>query len=519
MFQLIGSLMTKQTKVIVTAALMLGMFLAALDATIVSTAMPSIVGKLGGITLYSWVFSAYLLTSTTTVPIYGKLADLYGRKPILLLGSALFLIGSITAGMAQNMEQLIAFRALQGLGAGAVQPIVITIVGDIFSLQERAKIQGLFSGVWGLSSLVGPALGGLIVDHADWRWVFYINVPFGLLSILLIALFFKEQIEQKKHSIDYIGALTLSGTIVALLFALLQGGTSWAWNSPQSITLFATSAVLLVLFIAQEARTAEPVLPVTLFKNRVISIANIGNLMLGIIMFGVSSYIPLFIQGARGGSATNAGLILMPYLIAWSITATFSAGLIIRYNYRFTAMFGSILSASGTAMMIFYRSETNLFFILVSMFLIGAGFGLTSTTFTLSVQNAVAWNLRGVATASGQFFRTIGGTVGVALMGTILNSQMAQHFAPIFDSFKSVVATLPRGIDKANILLTPSVRDRLPLEFVHQLQVALSQSLLWIYILLFSFAMIGLLAMFWLPGKTSEKAAYQPEKETLATSK
>src|SRR2546421_6451824 len=238
--------MARKSKIIITIGLMLGMSLAALDTTIVGTAMPTIVGKLGGITLYSWVFSVYLLTSTTTVPIYGKLADLFGRKPLFLFGTTVFLIGSAASGASQSMEQLIVFRAIQGLGAGAVLPIVLTIIGDIFALEERARVQGLFSGVWAASSIVGPALGGLIVDHFSWRWVFYINIPFGLLSAFLLIIAFKEKIERKKLSLDYIGTLTLTGGIVALLFALLQGGTNWAWNSLSSIALFALATLLLV---------------------------------------------------------------------------------------------------------------------------------------------------------------------------------------------------------------------------------------------------------------------------------
>src|SRR5690348_4914146 len=228
--------MTQRAKIIVTIALMLGMSLASLDATIVGTALPSIVGKLGGIALYSWVFSIYLLTSTTTVPIYGKLADLYGRKPIFLVGTFLFLLGSIASGTAQSMEQLILFRALQGIGAGAVLPLVLTIIGDIFDLSERARVQGFFSGVWGVSSVVGPAIGGVIVDHFSWRWVFFINIPFGLLSGLILLFAFKEHVARKKPALDYAGTFVLTGSIVALLFALLQGGTSWAWLSPQSIS-------------------------------------------------------------------------------------------------------------------------------------------------------------------------------------------------------------------------------------------------------------------------------------------
>src|SRR5437016_12739097 len=241
--------MTKKTKIIVTIALMLGMSLAALDTTIVGTALPSIVGKLGGIALYSWVFSAYLLTSTSTVAIYGKLADLFGRKPLFLFGTAVFLIGSMASGAAQSMEQLILFRAIQGLGAGAVLPIVLTIIGDIFALEERAMVQGLLSGVWGLSSIIGPALGGIMVEHISWRWVFHINIPFGLLSAFLLIVSLKENVERKKHSIDYLGTVTLTGGITALLFAMLQGGATWAWTSVPSLSLFALSVALIALFL------------------------------------------------------------------------------------------------------------------------------------------------------------------------------------------------------------------------------------------------------------------------------
>ncbi|MFL5663093.1 MAG: MDR family MFS transporter [Ktedonobacteraceae bacterium] len=509
--------MTKQAKIIVTIALMLGMSLAALDTTIVGTALPSIVGKLGGISLYSWVFSIYLLTSTTTVPIYGKLADLYGRKPIFLFGSGLFLLGSILCGAAQSMEQLIVFRAIQGLGAGAVMPIVLTIIGDIYDLQQRAKVQGLFSGVWGLSSVIGPALGGVIVDHFTWRWVFYINVPFGLLSAILLIVAFKEQVERKKQKLDYIGTLTLTGSIVALLFALLQGGTSWAWVSLPSFGLFAASIVLLWLFVWQERRTSEPILPLELFKNRIIAISSVGGVALGIIMFGISSYVPLFVQGVKGGTATNAGITLVPLLVAWPIAATFSGKLAIRFGYRFTAVLGMALASVGTGMVVLFTIGTTLPFIIVAMLLIGCGLGLASTAFVLAVQNAVPWNLRGVATASTQFFRTIGGTVGIAVMGTILNIQMAWRFPPIFAHFAAATARLPKNVAEANVLLTPDVRASLPLDFLHQLQSALAQSLFWVNGLTLVVAVLGLATMFLLPGGRADKFAYKsPEGNEAA---
>jgi EmrB/QacA subfamily drug resistance transporter len=503
--------MTKKAKITVTIALMLGMSLASLDTTIVGTALPSIVGKLGGITLYSWVFSAYLLTSTTTVPIYGKLADLFGRKPIFLFGTALFLIGSAASGAAQSMEQLIIFRAIQGLGAGAVLPIVLTIIGDIFALKERAKVQGLFSGVWGLSSIIGPALGGLIVDHFSWRWVFYINLPFGLLSAFLIIISLREGVERKKRSIDYAGTLTLTAGIVALLFALLQGGTSWAWNSLPSIGLFALATVLIALFLLQERRAPEPVLPLTLFTNRIIALSSIGGVILGVIMFGVSSYVPLFVQGVKGGTATSAGITLGPMLVAWPVTSTISGKIILRYGYRFTAVLGAFLAAFGAGMVTLFTINTGLPFIILAMVVIGSGLGFLSTAFMLAVQNAVPWNQRGVATASTQFTRTIGGTVGVAIMGTILNAQMALRFTPIFSHDPGVVARLPKSIAPSNVLLTPDVRGKLPLDFLHQLEAALAQSLFWVFALMFALAVMGLAIMFLLPGGRAEQYSYKAE--------
>jgi EmrB/QacA subfamily drug resistance transporter len=505
--------MTKKAKITVTIALMLGMALAALDTTIVGTALPSIVGKLGGLNLYSWVFSAYLLTSTTTVPIYGKLADLFGRKPLFLFGVAVFLIGSIASGAAQSMEQLVIFRAIQGLGAGAVLPLVLTIIGDIFALEERARVQGLFSGVWGISSIIGPAVGGLIVDHLSWRWVFYINIPFGLLSAFLLIVSLKEPVERKKHSIDYIGSAALTVSIVALLFAMLQGGVTWSWASPQSLGLFALAATFLLLFLYQEMRAPEPILPLTLFKNRIIAISSIGGFILGVVLFGITSYVPLFVQGVKGGTATSAGITLGPLLLAWPIASTLSSKLIIRAGYRLTAGVGAFLVVIGVGMVTFFQVNTALPFIVVAMLVIGSGLGLMSTAFVIAVQNAVPWNLRGVATASTQFVRTIGGTVGVALMGTILNTQMAQLFAPIFARFPTVVAHLPKNVAPSNVLLTPDVRRTLPLDFLSQLQVALAHSLFWVYLLTLTLAVIGLSVMFLLPAGRAEKYAYHSEAE------
>jgi len=295
---------------------------------------------------------------------------------------------------------------------------------------------------------------------------------------------------------------------------LLQGGVSWAWLSVPSIGLFVVSIVLIVLFVAQENRTPEPVLPLTLFRNRIISVSSIGGLVLGVILFGVSSYVPLFVQGVDGGTATNAGIVLVPYLLAWPIAAMLSGKMIIRYGYRITALAGAILAVIGTGMVTLFNPGTNLPFIIVSMLSIGAGLGLMSTAFVIAVQNAVPWNLRGVATASTQFVRTIGGTIGVALMGTILNIQMATNFSPVFTRFSDVVARLPRNIAPSNVLLTPSVRQSLPADFLQQLQAALAHSLFWVYLLIFAIAVAGLATMFFLPGGRADQYKYQDESET-----
>lgn len=505
--------MNRQAKVVVIIALMLGMTLAALDTTIVGTAMPTIVGKLGGFSLYSWVFSAYLLTSTTTVPIYGKLADLYGRKPLFLIGTALFLLGSVASGASQSMEQLILFRAVQGLGAGAVVPLVLTIIGDIFDLAARARVQGFFSGVWGVASVVGPAAGGLIVDHVSWRWVFFINVPFGLISGLLLVLAFQEKVTRTKTTLDYAGTLTLTGSIVALLFALLQGGSSWAWVSPQSISLFALFVVLLVYFLWLEKRAPEPILPLALFQNRIIAISSIGGLILGVTMFGISTYVPLFVQGVRDGSATDAGIVLTPLLFSWPVASVISGKLVLSWGYRKVAVVGAILTTLGAGMLLFFHQDTSILFIVVSMLLAGTGLGFDSTAFILAVQNAVPWRQRGVATASTQFVRTIGGTIGVAFMGTILNVQLAQRFTPIFAHFASVTAHLPANLAPANILLAPNIHNLVPADFLQQLQVALSQGLFWVYLIVFALMLVSLATMFWLPGGRADQHKYKGDDD------
>jgi EmrB/QacA subfamily drug resistance transporter len=492
--------MAKNTKLLVIIALTLGMTLATLDTTIISTAMPKIVGQLGGIAFYSWVFSIYLLTSTMTVPLYGKLADLYGRKPIFLVGMALFLVGSVACALAQSMEQLILFRALQGLGAGAIAPLVLTMINDIStSREERNRLQGLVGAIWGVSSVIGPALGGLIVDYLSWPWVFYINIPFGILSMIFLALFFKETFTRQRSHLDYLGTLLLTSAVVALLLALLQGGVAWDWNSFPSLALFFAAALLTVLFVLVERRVAEPLISLSLFENRTIVVASIGGFILGCLMFGISTYIPLFVQGVRGNSATEAGFVLIPESLSWSLISVFIAVILRHASFQRIVRLGTFIALPGVALLLLFTPQTGLPFMLFTMVVIGCGLGLSANVYTLSMQSAAPKNLIGVASAFTQFVRTIGGTVGVAIMGAILNAQMAQRFAPILTHFASSAAHLPKNVAPANILLTPALRASLPTDFLDQLKNALSQSLFWVYALMTVLALCALITMFWFP--------------------
>ena len=284
----------------------LAMFLAALEATAVGTAMPTVVSELGGVARYSWVFSAYLLTSTTTVPMYGKLADLFGRRRVFTVAVVLFMGGAALCGMAQTFNQLIVFRAIQGLGAGGVIPLAITVVGDIYSLEERGRIQGVFSGVWAVSSLVGPAAGGLITDLISWRWVFYLNVPFGLASLLLVWIFLREEAERRERKLDVLGTVSLTLAIAVLLLALLEGSNLWGWADPRTVGMMAFAGTGLLFFLWQEGRAPEPMLPLELFRNRVIAVASAGGVLMGTMLFCAAAFVPMFTQGVLGGTAIRS---------------------------------------------------------------------------------------------------------------------------------------------------------------------------------------------------------------------
>ncbi len=445
---------------LVVTALVLGLFMAAMEFTVVSTAMPTVIGDLGGIQLYSWVFTAYMLASTVTVPIFGKLADLRGRKPIMLIGLALFLAGSMASGQARSMPQLIAFRALQGLGAGAMQPISLTIVGDIFNLKERARMQGLFGAVWGLAGLAGPLLGGLIVDALSWRWVFYINVPFGIGSAVILMMALHERVERQQHTLDFRGTALFTLACVALLLGA-HGGNMAIIGLP-------AAAVGFILFFRAELHSPEPILPLELFRRRVMAVSSAAGVLVGATMMASVTYIPLFVQGVRGLSPTQAGATLTPIVIGWPIASAIGSRLSLRLGFRRLVWWGLALVAAASVLLAWsLDGDGGLIVPRLAMGLMGAGMGLATVSILLAVQSSVEWRQRGVATSSTMFFRIMGGAIAIGILGAILTARL-----------EAVPGVSP---EQANQLLGPAHGRDLPPELFQALGMTLRESLVMIF--------------------------------------
>jgi EmrB/QacA subfamily drug resistance transporter len=417
--------MTRRQILVVFGGVMLGLFLAALDQTIVATALPKIVIDLHGGAHLSWVVTAYLLTSTVTVPLYGKLSDLIGRRPLFIFAISLFLVGSALSGLAQNMQQLILFRGLQGIGAGGILPLALIVIGDLFSPRERGRYQGFTGAMFGLSSIVGPLLGGFLTDNISWRWIFYVNIPIGAVALFVIVTTMHLPHVRKEHRIDYLGAVVLTAAVVCLLLVATWGGSTYAWGSSQIVGLVAAGLVLLGLFVMVERGATEPVLPLSLFRSGVFTVSNLASLVIGAAMFGTIIYIPLFVQGVIGGSATNSGVVLIPLMLA-VVTAVIASGQVVTRTgrYKIFPIAGSAMSLVGFWLLTRLNVHSTSFDATVAMVVIGFGIGQMMQTYTLAVQNDARREDMGVATATTQFSRSIGGTFGVAVLGTILQQRL-----------------------------------------------------------------------------------------------
>ena len=409
----------------VFVGIVLSIFLAAIESTVVATAMPTVVARLGGIRIYSWVFSGFLLTQTVTMPLWGRFSDLYGRRPIYLTGLMTFLIGSALSGAAQNMGQLIVFRMIQGLGAGALMTLGYTIIGELFGLERRARMQGYISSVWGVASLIGPWVGGMLTDYVSWRWVFYINLPIGAIAMAVLATTLRGIPRPVRQPVvDWAGIALFAAGVSAILLGIVEAGRVGAWSTVDVVALLVLGGLVLVGFVVVERRAAEPIVPPRLFKNRMVVAAVVTRFLAGMAMFGALSFVPLFLQSVTGASATGAGLVLTPFVLGWVLTSVLSARLVLRVGFRKVVFTG--MAALTGAFLLFTRWSTALTHgaAMVDVLLAGVGMGLVVVPMLIAVQSVVARQDLGAATSMTQFFMSIGGTLGLSVMGAVMSQRL-----------------------------------------------------------------------------------------------
>ena len=472
---------------LVLAAVMMAIFLAAMNISIVATAMPTIVAQLGGFHLFSWTFAAYLLAQAVTIPIYGRLSDLHGRKRIFFVGLSLFLLGSTLCGLAWGMVPLVLFRGLQGVGAGAVVPIATTIVGDIYSPAERARIQGYISGVWGVAAVIGPALGAFLVEHASWSFVFWVNLPIGAAAFLMFSRFLKEHQRPRRHRIDYIGSVLMVLGAGGIMLALMQAG-----NSGETVTIAALAVggvVALAVLAAHERSAPEPLFPLNLWRSRVVVVGCLAGFTNGALMMSVSAFLPTYVQGAMGRSPTAAGIALAASSVSWTFGSIASGRLMIRTSYRLAAGIGGVCLVAGSLVLMTLDPSASLVWAGTGALLNGIGMGFCNTAFIVSTQAAVGWNERGMATSSMMFMRMVGSAVGAAVFGAILNF--------------SIHRGLPESADAVNRLMQTAARQMLGPGELARLTEAIASSVHVVYVVAALIAAVSLFLALALPARLS----------------
>lgn len=412
---------------------MLATGLVALDSTIIATASTSIAKDLGHFQQVPWLFSVYLLAQAVSVPIYGRLADVLGRKNTLLFGIALFLLGSILAGAAWSMSVLIWARVIQGLGAGAVMPVSMTITADLYTLQERAKVQGYLASVWAISSVVGPTLGGVFAQLGIWRWIFWVNIPLGAVAAVMLWRSYheKKHPEAQRETIDYLGAALLAGGTSLLLLGLLEGGSAWSWGSATSVGIFVVSAALLAGFVYVELRVKHPIFSLALLKRRVVTASTVASLMIGVVVLGLSTYVPIYAQNVLGFGALIAGLALAALTLGWPAAASQAGRLYLKWGFRVTSVIGSSLVLAGALLTLTLGAHSSIWFVALFCFIIGCGMGFTAVPSLIAAQASAAWNERGAVTGTNMFARSMGSAVGVAVFGAIVNARVTLNAAGV----------------------------------------------------------------------------------------
>jgi EmrB/QacA subfamily drug resistance transporter len=458
--------MGNRTKFVVMAGTMLGLFTSAMDQTVVSTSMPRIIADLGGFGLLSWVGTAFMLASTATIPIAGKLTDIYGRKPFYMGGIAILIIGSALCGSAQSIEQLIVFRVVQGIGAGMIMGIAFAILGDVFTPAERGRWAGLMSGVFACAAIIGPLIGGTLTDHAHWRWVFYVNLPLGAIALTVLLLGMPNIRPPGRATLDLRGVALLLATVVPMLLAFSWAGSRYDWVSPQIIGMLGLAVTCLIAFTYAELHTDEPLLPMSLFRNRIFTVSALVTLISGVAMMGSFFYIPLFVQGVLGASATNSGIVLMPMMIAMAIASAISGQLMSRLGrYRLQGILGLALMTVAAFMLSRLDVNSTRTDVVYAMVVFGVGLGTSMPLFMLAVQNAVPYRFMGISTSTMQFLRSVGGTFGVAIMFSFI--QRGYH-----DSLSQTVPAQARDnpqiqgvLDDPQFVLNPGALERVRQSF------------------------------------------------------
>lgn len=482
----------------VTAGIMLSLFLASMESTVIATAMPTIVGELGGLEHYSWVFSAYMLTSTTMVPLYGKLSDLYGRRNLYVIAMAIFLVGCIVSGQATTMTQLILARGLQGIGAGGIMPLAFILIGEMFTLEQRARMQGFFSGVWGVSSIIGPLLGGFIVDQLSWQWVFYVNIIPGLLAAALVALAWRDQIHgHGRPVVDYAGSALLTASVVTLLLGLMEYGTSTSWM------LIGAAVLLFIALMWVERRAADPVLPLHLFREKLFAISIGHGILTGWAMFGSISFIPLFVQSVLGTTATQAGITIAPMLLGWVGASILGTRLLLKVGYRRLAILGTSLLVIGSFLMSRVSADTGQTLLMFYVTLMGVGMGFSIPPFLIAVQTTVERRYLGTATSTMQFSRSIGGTLGVSVMGAALSARLISNLSAAGLDLE-LVTQLLNPLPGAEAVINDAAR------------IAIANAINIVFVIAFVAAFLGLVVTLFAPRHELKDRA--PEKEPVTIS-
>ncbi|MCE3201826.1 MDR family MFS transporter [Paenibacillus sonchi] len=462
---------------IVIAGLLLGILMASMDSTIVATAMGNIVGELGGMDKFVWVTSAYLVAEMAGMPIFGKLSDMYGRKKFFIFGIIVFMAGSALCGTADTITQLAAYRALQGVGGGALVPIAFAIMFDAVPLETRGKLGGAFGAVFGLSSIFGPLLGAYITDHIAWQWVFYINLPLGVIALVMVVSFYRESVEHSKHPIDWLGAGTLLGAVISLMFALELGGKEYAWDSALILGLFAAFAVLAVLFLFAETKAKEPIISFALFRQRLYASSILCALFSGAAFIAASVYIPIFIQGVLGGSATNSGLVLLPMMVASVVTASTGGFLMVKTSYRSLMVPTLILLVLGTGLVATLAPDASRLLVTFYMILIGLGVGASFSVLSTAAIHGLTPQQRGSASATLNFIRSLGMTIGITAFGIIQSHYLSSKLNEVFSGTAGAAPGGALDFKDPHALLSPETRAQIPPEILSKITDGLSFSI------------------------------------------